>query len=190
MLNALIELARPALLALDPERAHELTLTTLEKGLYPRPSGPDPLELRVSVMGLELPNPIGIAPGFDKDARVPDAVLGLGFGFAEIGTVTPLAQAGNPRPRVFRTAQEAEISYEAGVVKLHDLAEYRPMGREGGHVLTTVGRIIYNDRIERSLQEALGASFDVADYPFVNQPVRKRDTVKIIAALGGMKGDA
>ena len=62
----------------------------------------------------------------------------------------------DPRPHVFRTAQEAEWSYEHGVVKLHDLAEYRPLGREGGHVLTTVGRIICNDRIERALAEALG----------------------------------
>src|SRR5204862_497913 len=54
-----------------------------------------------------------------------------------------------PRPKVFRTAQEAELSYENRAVKLHDLAEYRPVGREGGHVLTTVGRIIYNDKIER-----------------------------------------
>ena len=51
---------------------------------------------------MTFPNPLGIAAGFDKDARVPDAVLGMGFGFAEIGTVTPLPQAGNPRPRVFR----------------------------------------------------------------------------------------
>jgi len=61
----------------------------------------------------------------------------------------------DPRPHVFRTAQEAELSYELGNVKLHDVAEYRPLGREAGHVLTTVGRIIYNDRIERALGEAL-----------------------------------
>src|SRR5206468_1241495 len=65
----------------------------------------------------------------------------------------------DPRPHVFRTAQEAELSYEAGVVKLHDVAEFRPYGREGGHVLTTIGRIIYNDRIERALAEALGEDF-------------------------------
>ncbi len=87
-----------------------------------------------------------------------------------------------PRPHVFRTAQEAELSYEAKVVKLHDLAEYRPHGREE-HLLTTVGRIIYNDRIERSLEEALGETFDPTDYPYVNQSVKKRDTVRIIDAL-------
>src|SRR5881409_910253 len=88
-----------------------------------------------------------------------------------------------PRPKVFRTAQEAELSYENLAVKLHDLAEYRPVGREGGHVLTTVGRIIYNDKIERALEAALGDEFDPAQYAYVNQPIRKRDTTRIIDAL-------
>jgi DNA-directed RNA polymerase subunit beta' len=88
-----------------------------------------------------------------------------------------------PRPHVFRTAQEAELSYEAGVVKLHDLAEFRPYGRAGGHVLSTVGRIIYNDRIERALAEALGDGFDPGKYVFVNQSMKKRDTTRLIDAL-------
>ncbi len=89
-----------------------------------------------------------------------------------------------PRPHVFRTAQEAELSYEASVVKLHDIAEFRPMGREGGHLLTTVGRIIYNDRIERALAEALGDQFDASKYVYVNQSMKKRDTTRLIDALG------
>src|SRR5947209_7275343 len=88
-----------------------------------------------------------------------------------------------PRPHVFRTAQEAELSYEAGVVTLHDLAEFRPYGREGGHVLTTIGRIVYNDRIERALAEALGAEFDPSKFAFVNQAMKKRDTTRLIDAL-------
>ena len=87
------------------------------------------------------------------------------------------------RPRVFRTAQEAELLHEARIVNLHDLAEYRPAGTSGGHLLTTVGRIIYNDRIERSLADALGESFSPDDYEFINQSVRKRDTVVIIDSL-------
>src|SRR5437762_5873058 len=89
----------------------------------------------------------------------------------------------DPRPHVFRTAQEAELSYELGNVKLHDVAEYRPVGREGGHVLTTVGRIIYNDQIERALEEALGGEFDANQYDFINQSMKKRDTVRVIDAL-------
>jgi DNA-directed RNA polymerase subunit beta' len=88
-----------------------------------------------------------------------------------------------PRPHVFRTAQEAELSYEAGVVTLHDIAEFRAFGREGGHVLSTVGRIIYNDRIERALAEALGGEFDESKYVFVNQSMKKRDTTRLIDAL-------
>ena len=97
--------------------------------------------------------------------------------------LSPAADRSEPRPHVFRTAQEAELSYEAGVVKLHDLAEFRPIGREGGHVLTTVGRIIYNDRIERALAEALGEGFDLDEYVFVNQSMKKRDTTRLIEAL-------
>jgi len=91
--------------------------------------------------------------------------------------------ASEPRPRRFRTATEAELSYEAKDVGLHDLAEFRPPGREGGHVLTTIGRIIYNDGIERALEEALGTEFDPARYDFVNQPMKKRDTTILIDSL-------
>jgi DNA-directed RNA polymerase subunit beta' len=91
--------------------------------------------------------------------------------------------SGQPRPHVFRTAQEAELSYEGGMVKLHDIAEFRPYGREGGHVLTTIGRIIYNDRIERALAQALGSDFDPSKYSFVNQSMKKRDTTLLIDLL-------
>jgi DNA-directed RNA polymerase subunit beta' len=89
----------------------------------------------------------------------------------------------DPRPHVYRTAQEAEWSYEHGVVKLHDLAEFRPLGREGGHLLTTVGRIIYNDKIERALEEALGEQFDPSTYEFINRSMKKRDTTKLVDDL-------
>jgi dihydroorotate dehydrogenase len=94
-------LARPLLRALDPEDAHSLAIKALK--LLPRrrpPAGDSRLAVRA--FGLNFPNPVGIAPGFDKHAEVPDTLLGLGFGFAEIGTVTPLPQPGNPRPRLFR----------------------------------------------------------------------------------------
>jgi DNA-directed RNA polymerase subunit beta' len=88
-----------------------------------------------------------------------------------------------PRPHVYRTAQEAEWSYEHGVTKLHDLAEFRPIGREGGHLLTTVGRIIYNDKIERALEEALGDGFDPSTYEFINRSMKKKDTTKLVDDL-------
>ena len=92
---------RPLLFALDAETAHGLTIAALRAGLLPAAPDDDPI-LRTTVAGLDLPNPIGLAAGFDKNAQVPDAMLRLGFGFVEVGTVTPLAQTGNPRPRVFR----------------------------------------------------------------------------------------
>src|SRR5690348_14949781 len=93
-----------------------------------------------------------------------------------------------PKVHRFRTAQEAELSYELGGVKLHDVAEFRRTSDEGGHILTTVGRIIYNDRIERALQEALGDAYDPSTYEFINQPMRKRDTVTVIDALVQLHG--
>ena len=114
MLSVLTTLARPLLFTLPPEAAHEATLRALEAGLYPRGSGAADPRLAQTVMGLRFPNPIGIAAGFDKDARVPDAVLGMGCGFAEIGTVTPNPQAGNPRPRVFRLIQDRALINRLG----------------------------------------------------------------------------
>ncbi len=102
MSNSLFSFAQPFLTALDPETAHGLAIQALKAGVYPRVSAQAPESLMQTVFGLTFPNPIGIAAGFDKNAEVPDAILGLGMGFAEIGTVTPLAQTGNPRPRIFR----------------------------------------------------------------------------------------
>ena len=114
MISGLSKLAQPLLLMLPPEQAHEATLKALEKGLYPRPSGPDDPRLAVDAFGLHFPNPVGISAGFDKDARVPDAVLGLGCGFAEIGTVTPLPQPGNSPPRVFRLIRDRAVINRLG----------------------------------------------------------------------------
>jgi dihydroorotate dehydrogenase len=107
-------LARSVLFRLDPEKAHELTLKSLQAGVYPRPGRADGEQLGQRVLGLDFPNPIGIAAGFDKDARVPDAVLGLGCGFAEVGSVTPKPQTGNPTPRVFRLVRDEALINRLG----------------------------------------------------------------------------
>ncbi|MSP42415.1 MAG: quinone-dependent dihydroorotate dehydrogenase [Alphaproteobacteria bacterium] len=99
---------------LDPETAHALTIRALKLGLAPRPATPRAPVLKTSVFGLDFPNPVGIAAGFDKNAEVPDAMLRLGFGFAETGTVTPLPQAGNPRPRIFRLTEDAAVINRLG----------------------------------------------------------------------------
>jgi len=94
-------LSRPLMRALDPEDAHRLALKAL-RFMPGRGRPADPPELAVRAFGLNFPNPAGIAPGFDKNAEAPDALLRLGFGFVEVGTVTPRPQTGNPRPRLFR----------------------------------------------------------------------------------------
>jgi dihydroorotate dehydrogenase len=114
LLKNLYQLTRPALFALSPEEAHELSLKALQCGLYPRSLAAEDRVLSQSVFGLEFPNPVGIAAGYDKDARVPDAILGMGCGFAEVGTVTPKPQSGNPKPRVFRIVDDAALVNRLG----------------------------------------------------------------------------
>src|SRR5262252_1162752 len=103
-------LARPLLGLIEPENAHRLAISGLKLAPLPGRSRDDAL-LAVRAFGLNFPNPVGMAAGFDKHAEVPDALLRLGFGFVEIGTVTPLPQPGNPRPRLFRLdADQAAIN--------------------------------------------------------------------------------
>ena len=97
----LIDYARPFAALIDPEEAHRLAVSAL-KVLPTLAIGHDDPILGLSVFGLDFPNPVGLAAGFDKNAEVADPILRLGFGFAEVGTLTPLPQAGNPRPRLFR----------------------------------------------------------------------------------------
>ena len=105
---------RPALHALDAERAHGLTIAALEAGIYPRACRPDAAGLHQSLFGLDFPNPLGMAAGFDKDGRVMEPLLALGFGFVEVGTVTPRAQAGNPKPRLFRLPADRAVINRMG----------------------------------------------------------------------------
>ena len=108
----LFDLARPALFAIDPERAHRLTVRAL--ALAGRRGPPAAGALAIDVAGLGFPNPLGMAAGFDKDAEVPDQLLGLGFGFAEVGSITPRPQAGNPRPRLFRLIEDRAVINRMG----------------------------------------------------------------------------
>jgi dihydroorotate dehydrogenase len=108
----LYRLARPALFTLDPERAHRLAITALRA--MPRRPPPAGGPLETTVAGLTFPNPLGMAAGFDKDAEVPDALLGQGFGFVEVGSITPRPQAGNPKPRLFRLAEDRAVINRMG----------------------------------------------------------------------------
>ncbi len=109
--GCLVQGLMPVLRRIDPETAHDLAISALERGLLAPVGGPCPAELACRVWDLDFANPLGLAAGFDKDARAPAALLGLGFGFVEVGSVTPRPQPGNPRPRLFRlTADRAVIN--------------------------------------------------------------------------------
>lgn len=114
MIPGLTDFAMPFLRTLDPERAHELTLIAMETGLFPRQCEADDPRLAQKIGALEFPNPIGIAAGFDKDARVPDAILDAGFGYAEVGTLTPQPQTGNSKPRIFRLSADRAMINRLG----------------------------------------------------------------------------
>jgi dihydroorotate dehydrogenase len=106
-------LGRPLLGLLEAETAHHLAIKALKLAPLPNRSGDDAL-LAVRAFGLNFPNPVGMAAGFDKHAEVPDALLRLGFGFVEIGSVTPLPQPGNPRPRLFRLSADEGVINRLG----------------------------------------------------------------------------
>ena len=112
----LYPLAKTLLMNMDAECAHGLTISALKTGLgvFAKGAGRDTDALAVEFLGRRLANPIGLAAGFDKNADVPGAVLKLGFGFTEVGTITPRPQAGNPKPRLFRLTEDQGVINRMG----------------------------------------------------------------------------
>jgi dihydroorotate dehydrogenase len=170
MIDLFDRLSRPLMRALDPEDAHALAIKALRYVPVSRRAA-DPNELAVRAFGLNFPNPVGLAAGFDKNAQVPDALLRLGFGFVEVGTVTPLPQAGNPRPRLFRLESDEGVinrlgfNSEGATAALGRLAA---RGNEGGIVGVNIGA--NRDSVDRAGDYArLVESFaPVASYFTVN----------------------
>ena len=114
MIDAFKSLGRRGLFLFDPETAHGLSITALRSGLLPACSAPADPRLSQTIAGLSFPNPLGMAAGYDKNAEVPDALIRLGFGFAEVGTLTPKPQAGNPKPRIFRLERDEAVINRLG----------------------------------------------------------------------------
>ena len=161
---------RPFLHALDAETAHLMTLRALNimpaTGFVPH----DP-RLGVSAFGLEFPNPLGLAAGFDKNAHVPDAMLAMGFGFTEIGTVTPRPQAGNPRPRLFRLREDEAVINRMGFNNEGHAAVLRRLAARRGRAGIVGVNIGANKETEDRIADyvkGIEAFSDVASYFTVN----------------------
>lgn len=172
-MSVLFDFIRPLLFAMDAETAHRVTLNLLRaRQLLPRRRAPDSdHRLRVSAFGLNFSNPLGIAAGFDKHGEAPDALLRLGFGFTETGTVTPLQQAGNPRPRLFRLVEDEAVINRFGFnSEGHDAVHARLAARaaRGGVVGVNVGA--NKDAVDRVEDYVSGikAFADVASYFTIN----------------------
>jgi len=150
-------LGRSLLFSFDPETAHGLSIKALKCGLALPTALPASPRLRVSVCGLDFPNPLGMAAGYDKNAEVPDALLRLGFGFAEVGTVTPLPQPGNPKPRIFRlTEDEAVINRLGFNNEGHARCEERLAARAGRPGIVGVNIGANKDSADRIADYELG----------------------------------
>jgi dihydroorotate dehydrogenase len=167
----LYRLIRPLLRALPPETAHRMTVLALAAGLAGRARASEPPSLCQHLWGLDFPNPIGIAAGFDKDARAPAALLRLGFGFVETGTVTPRPQPGNPKPRVFRLDKDIAVinrmGFNSGGL---DVLVARMAGRDrgAGIVGVNIGRNRDSADAAADYAEGVRRAAPVADYLVVN----------------------
>ena len=108
------DLIGPCIRLLDPEKAHTLTMWSLKNGLVPKPQSIVNPSLNVTLWGRDFSNPLGLAAGFDKNAEAVEPMLALGFGFTEVGSITPLAQPGNPKPRIFRLSEDKAVINRMG----------------------------------------------------------------------------
>ena len=136
MLDMFQSVVRRGLFMFDPETAHGLSITALKTGMVPSCGAPDDPRLRQTVAGISFPNPLGMAAGYDKNAEVPDALLRLGFGYVEVGTLTPKPQAGNDKPRMFRLVDDRAVINRLGFNNEgHDAAFARLAGRRPNGVV-------------------------------------------------------
>jgi dihydroorotate dehydrogenase len=167
---ALYPLVRPFAFALDAERAHRLTIRALRLLPPGLPAKPDPV-LAMRVAGLDFPNPVGLAAGFDKDAEAFGQMLGFGFGFVEVGTLTPRPQPGNPRPRLFRLAEDRAVINRMGFNNAGvEAAAARLAGRKRRRGLVGVNVGANKDSADRIADYGAGiaAMAPLADYLTIN----------------------
>lgn len=158
---------RPALFHLDAEKAHKLSLLALKNApALPTKRSNDP-SLIIEMLGLKFPNPIGLAAGFDKNAEVPDAILGLGFGFTEVGSLTPRPQSGNPKPRIFRLPKDGGIINRMGFNNDGHAAAFTKLQARksrGGIVGVNIGANKDSEDFIADYEQGLTKFWMIADY--------------------------
>ena len=168
MMRALAALASPLLLKLEPETAHRATIAALR--LAPRTQRPCDPRLSVDVFGIAFPNPLGLAAGFDKNAQVARGLLAAGFGFVEVGTVTPRPQPGNARPRLFRLRRDGALINRLGFNNDGYEAAHARLSRRPPHGIVGVNIGPNKDSLDRIADYVLGVKTfaDVARYFTIN----------------------
>jgi len=166
---ALYPLFRPLAFALDAERAHRLTIRALKLLPPGLPAKSDPM-LSTNVAGLDFPNPVGLAAGFDKDAEVHAQMLGFGFGFVEIGTLTPRPQRGNPKPRLFRLVEDRAVINRMGFNNEGQPAAMPRLDRRRRRGIVGVNVGANKDSADKVTDYVAGVSamLGVADYFTIN----------------------
>lgn len=156
---------------LPPELAHRIAIKSLKLGLFRTNLTPSPTALQQDILGLHFKNPLGIAAGFDKNAEVPVEIMGAGFGFSEIGTITPRAQSGNPKPRVFRLiAHEALINRLGFNNEGHEAAKQRLLSipSRPGPIGINIGANKDSDDFVADYEQGIAEFTALADYFTVN----------------------
>lgn len=166
----LMNLTRDALLAMEPETAHKATIMALKLGLVPELASADAPELKTEICGLQLTNPIGVAAGFDKNAEVHAALGATGLGFAEVGTITPEPQDGNPRPRLFRLPKSEGVINRMGFNNEGHDAAYRRLRDNKSKAVTgvNIGANKTSDDFIADYVEGVKRFANIADYLTVN----------------------
>lgn len=171
-LMSILKLGHSLVMKLDPEKAHKLTVQALKTGMVPagQLTKSSLLETRLPKSGLKLKSPVGLAAGFDKNGEVPDAMAKFGFGFVECGTVTPLAQPGNPTPRLFRLAEDRAVINRMGFNN-GGLTEFEANLRryKGGIPLgANVGANKVTDDKAEDYEIGIRAVYPICDYITIN----------------------
>lgn len=160
-------LIRSAIFKLDAETAHGISIKALKMGTIPKPNLKSYSRLAQRVAGLDFANPIGMAAGFDKNAEVPSTLLNMGFGFTEVGTITPLAQSGNPKPRIFRLPEDGAVINRLGFNNEgHEAAlkRLRTLPSRNGILGVNIGANKTSSDMVDDYVQGIAAFYNFADY--------------------------